>query len=226
MSFKKRIEDIRHKNVHQASAQDWDVKEFIDTVIEYAEMGRTRREQYRGVLVDFFERFKSDIRDYLLGRDDGPKWGNFVSEALFGRPWDLRAVQKKKTKVASVKFERNIVTTIMSFPRKHPEKLEEALLSMKPFSAVKLGREIKNLIVEDVQAALKSKNERSVLMAVLGQKELIRQALYDLLESIIRSERVKDVPDSEKELFVDPIFKKIILEIEAKIALLHKASAA
>ena len=235
MALAKNVEIIKGKT-HAAGAQDWDVKFFVGVVEEYAayikDKGRDAGKKYRDVLALYYETFKNQIIETLLGMEDGKKWAKFVHITLFPNvPWRLETSRegraaKQKTKVASVAFEKNLVTVIRSFERTHAEELEGILMSIKPFSAVKLGRKIKNSLVGDIQAALKSKKERSILVAVLGQKELIRQALRDLLAQIMRSEGVKDVPESEIELFVDPIFDKIILEIEAKIALTKERKVA
>ncbi|MBW2963638.1 hypothetical protein KY306_02600 [Candidatus Woesearchaeota archaeon] len=235
MSLRKNVEIIKGK-VHDAGAQDWDVKFFVGVVEEYAayikEKGRDAGKEYRDVLALYYETFKNQIIETLLGMEDGEKWAKFVHIILFPNvPWRLETSRegrtaKAKMKVAEVAFEKNIVTAVTSFLKTHVNELNEILADIKPFSALKLERKIKNMIVKDVQAALKTKRDKTTLEAVLGQKILIRNALTELLTKIVNSYRLERPTDEEVEFFVEPIYKKIILEIEAAIALLKKKKVA
>jgi hypothetical protein len=231
MAFRDDVKRIRHMCVHQVAAQDWDVAEFIRVVGVYSKTdSRTRREhpEYREILVKFYNQFRSNIFSYLRTKSNGKQIHNAVYFALFGKPWGLRfEAGKEERRMAAEKFQRSVVSAIRSYPREHYEQLQKHLLRMSYFSPISLGRMVKDEVVEEVQIALKTIDREDVLNAIIGQKSLIYQALVDMLADIMKSQHMKRLSGSGKEvkMFAEPIFDKIMLEIEAKKALVKKKAA-
>jgi hypothetical protein len=225
MYFKEKIRKIVHMNAAYA-AQDWDIRFFVECVFEFAKLSateRTEHPEYRKTLRTFCEKFSRDIEDSLRNRKDIL---NYVHKVLFGTPWGIKGQKAPGAQVVL----RSIITAITSYVPNNRGKVEAYLKKMPGFMHPgKMAKKVKGEIVADVQAVLKTTDNIAVLDGVLNQKKLIWSALNNVLNDIVADGKRLGIPGSkgrDPEEFIEPIFNKIILEIEAKIALLRKKVAA
>jgi len=237
MNLKKKVERIKEQNVHLVGAQDWDIKEFIDTVIDYSKVKHQwiERQQYREPLVQFFNHFKRQIADYLIARKDGLKWGHFVYETLFGKPWpELPAYQEREieteiiTLPKAVESEMNLINAVLGFRIKHRQEIAKYISENKPFYFPSFVKKFKDKIVADVREVLEFNSHVIWLEGTLRKKELIWHALTDLMKKIFTEYSIyQDAPaDWSLNAEMESVYKKIITEIEARITKLAKKKAA